>query len=75
MLHAHVYVEDALFTQNVIPCGAMEEVYEFNKFIHKEVNFAVNIKGHGSIVLADNLDFLNSINFYARTLPELQVEN
>ena len=55
MLHSHVYVDGAPTTGAMIPCGGLQEVKEIMKVVgeanpmHDE-HFAVNLKGHGSIL-------------------------
>jgi hypothetical protein len=73
MLHSHVYVKDAPFTQSVIPCGAVEEAQEiFDIYPERSaVNFAVNLLGHGSIVICDNVDYLKDIEYIGRPAPEV----
>jgi hypothetical protein len=34
------------------------------------VNFAINLRGHGSIVIADNVDFIRSISYIGRDILE-----
>lgn len=77
MLHSHVYVKDAKFTECAIPCGALEEYDEIENATDKwedywvpGINFAVNLIGHGSIAIADNVDYLRSVEYYARPVPE-----
>lgn len=74
-LHSHVYVPSAPFTQKTIPCGAVEEVDEILRVFPstEEKKMAINLRGHGSLVLSDDLDFLRSIQYNARTIPELAV--
>lgn len=58
----------------VIPCGAIEELYKiFYAYPSREdCNFAVNLNGHGFIVIADNLDYLKQIVYKSRDFPEQQ---
>lgn len=77
MLHSHCYLKNTAFTENPIPCGAIEEVNEVLSFIDKtygdrSLNFyAVNLIGHGSIIMANSLDdFKNTIEYTTRNLPE-----
>lgn len=71
MLHAHVYIKDAPFTSEVIPCGSMEEVNEIIDIIrNKTLPCFVNLKGHGSIALANKVSELKNIEYYARPIPE-----
>jgi len=76
MLHGHVYVKDAPMTNNVVPCGAIEEADEV---IAKQMdpaayNFAINLRGHGSILFAKDLDFLKNVKYVPRPWPELHEE-
>lgn len=75
MIHAHVYIEDAPFTDKALPCGAFEEVEEILKvFEDKSKDFyAINLKGHGCIIMADSVEKLTGIQFTARPLPEYQI--
>ena len=66
--------KEIFYNNAVIPCGAIEELY---KIFHThpnpdDCNFTVNLKGHGVIVVADNLEFLKSIVYKSRGFPELQ---
>ena len=72
MMHAHVYVEKAPFTYDVIPCGSFEEVGQICLVASKinTTNFSINLLGHGSIVFANSIDYMKSIKYYARPLPE-----
>lgn len=73
MIHSHVYVKGAPFTQHKVPCGALEEVDEIADLLEKNKPFpfaAVNLLGHGSIVMADSSDLLHNIKFEARPLLE-----
>lgn len=74
ILHSHTYIDNALFTHSVVPCGALEE---FNEIIAlapdpDTSNFCINLKGHGSLVLAKDLDYLKNIPYIPRPLPEIQ---
>ncbi|KKL09469.1 hypothetical protein LCGC14_2565540 [marine sediment metagenome] len=71
MLHSHTYVDGAPFTDNVIPCGALEEYeaivnqvcYSSGKMIIRdERQFAVNLRGHGSLVGAATVNQLRNIS-------------
>lgn len=72
MLHGHVYVENAEFTDKIVPCGALEEAEEIMRLhLNKEEgNFAVNLLGHGSLVVAENLRYLSKVNYVKRDMPE-----
>jgi len=74
ILHSHVYVEGAPFTDKVIPCGAIEE---FDHIIKIEPNretygFCINLRGHGSIALASTELALLDIPYIPRPAPEEQ---
>jgi len=73
MLHSHVYVKYTPFTKTPIPCGSIEEFNEIIDFIpdRNAVNFAINLRGHGSLVLVNDLDNLKNIPYVSRTTPEL----
>ncbi len=73
ILHGHVYIKDAPFTENIVPCGALEEVSEIvNVFPdQKTVDVAINLRGHGSLVLAGEVNRLRGIPYVARTIPEI----
>ena len=75
MLHSHVYIKDAPFTGCAIPCGAIEEYAEIVHAQRKHElpmnNFVLNLIGHGSIVLADNLEYMRAVEYYARPAPEV----
>jgi hypothetical protein len=79
MIHSHTYIKDAPFTSRAIPCGAIEEFYEIEKVAYNNkynYNFCVNQIGHGSIILAKDLDYFNQVEHYARPVPEiLKVED
>lgn len=73
LLHSHAYVKNAPFTKNLVPCGALEEADEIlGLFPDKDtINFAVNLRGHGSLLLVSGVNNLENINYYARTMPEI----
>lgn len=75
MLHAHVYVEGASFTSTAVPCGALEEIEEIRKLLpDTEIkNAAVNLVGHGCLIMADSLVSLEKLSsrFISRNLPEV----
>ena len=73
MIHSHVYIEGAPMTTVNLPCGALQEVDEIKPFINADTtNFAINLKGHGSIVFAQSLDYFGTIKYIARPIPEVQ---
>ena len=77
MIHSHCYVKDAPFTKHIIPCGALQEVLEILNVLPKDNElknlkyFAINLKGHGSTVMANTSEQLRNIPYYARPIPEL----
>lgn len=74
MVHGHAYVKNGIFTDNKIPCGYMEEFEEIKELVKNvdSSNFKINLRGHGCLILADNLDYLKEqINLlYSRPFPE-----
>lgn len=71
MLHAHVYVEGAPFTSAAIPCGALEEADAILALIDPGCSVAaVNLRGHGSLVLAEQVDAFRQVTYRARPQPE-----
>lgn len=72
MMHSHVYVKGAPTTDEKIPCGALEEVGSIKRLLAdpniKEAS--INLLGHGSIVMADNLDYFDTIKYEARPVLE-----
>ncbi len=76
MLHSHVYIENAPFTGRVIPCGALEESSEIIKLFPdaQNVNFFVNILGHGSLALVNGVGNLRGIPYTERKIPELHLK-
>jgi hypothetical protein len=73
MLHSHVYIKDAPFTEWVIPCGAVEETGEII-FVFKDWGldfFRVNLKGHGSLILSSDVERLKDIDYVTRPMPEI----
>ncbi len=75
MLHSHAYLVGCKFTSKVIPCGNVEEADEITKVVRDKqaVNFGVNLIGHGSILIADNIEFIKRATFVARPQPEYQI--
>lgn len=77
MIHAHVYIKDAPFTKHNIPCGGIEEVMEIIEAIGADTTknfYAVNLIGHGCIVMAKNVKQLKNLNYIARKMPERIIE-
>lgn len=82
MIHSHCYIKNAPFTKRCIPCGGLEEVDEIMEVIENSVcgtdilYFEINLKGHGSIVMANRFALLEGIenDYYPREFPEVQYE-
>ena len=77
MIHAHVYIKDAPFTAHNVPCGGIEEVPEILSVIGKNTNKdynAINLIGHGCIVMAKNASQLKNLEYVARKMPERIIE-
>ncbi len=72
MLHSHVYIENAPFTKKAIPCGAIEEYSEIINIIpnNNSTNFCINLINHGSIILAQYPEYITSVKFINRNIPE-----
>lgn len=75
MIHSHCYIKNAPFTKRNIPCGGIEEVQEVLDAIDNVTNrdgtlYKINLIGHGSLIMANNVDDLRSIDYYARDIPE-----
>ena len=73
MLHAHVYIEGAPFTSRMIPCGGLEEVDEILSVVedNKEGEFfAINLIGHGCIVMSSDVKQFKDIRYISRNMPE-----
>lgn len=78
MIHSHCYIKCAPFTKNCMPCGAIEEVDEILNVIKDNYNnnfnktkYYINLKGHGSIMMASTIDGLENINVIKRNIPEM----
>ena len=73
MIHAHVYLENAPYTEQAIPCGALEEIEEIlSKIEDKNTNyFELNLIGHGCTVFANNVEQLKDLKYKRRPAPEI----
>ena len=77
MLHSHVYVDEpsSVFTSNPIPCGAIEEVKEILMCVkldfEKEVYY-INLKGHGSLIMASSPKYFENLKYKPRKPREKQ---
>ena len=72
MVHGHVYVDGAPMTESKVPCGHVEEFDEIRKIAPDAAasNFSVNLKGHGCLVFAKDMDYLERVKFAPRPFPE-----
>ena len=73
MIHSHVYVKNAPFTDEniILPCGSLEEITEIMKVVKKynfTSNFCINLKGHGCTIFANDLNFFKNIEFIERKI-------
>lgn len=77
MIHGHVYLTDAPTTETVLPCGALLEANEvWDHFPEPDQEaFALNLRGHGFIAGAEDVDTLGKllVNMIARPMPENQL--
>lgn len=72
IIHGHAYIIGAPFTEKFIPCGYLEEADEVNKVFkdHLSSNFAINLIGHGCLILAKNISYFAELGMVAREFPE-----
>lgn len=76
MVHTHSYIESAPYTGYAIPCGAVEEVDEVLSVVDRIFKsrdldrYAINMKGHGSIIMASTVEGLQGYTFIRRPFPE-----
>ena len=73
MIHAHVYISGAPFTKSMVPCGGLEEVEEVMNAIGEDTEedfYAINLIGHGCIVMAKNVEQLKYLHYISRQMPE-----
>ena len=74
MLHAHVYIDGAPFTKHNVPCGGLEEIHEIMDVVGVDFNkdfYAINLVGHGCLVMANNVEQLKDLPYIARKFPEI----
>jgi hypothetical protein len=79
MIHSHVYVKGAPFTETMVPCGGLEEVGEIKHVINKygidqDIRFAINLIGHGSLICASTPSGFWGFSYIERPSPELMYE-
>lgn len=72
MIHAHCYVKDGIFTKTPIPCGGVEEVNEILQVVPDTngTRYAINLIGHGCIIMGQTVEDLKSFTFVKRSVPE-----
>ena len=76
IIHSHCYVKAAPFTNVPVPCGALDEIDEVMDVVNKHYNnleldyYAVNLKGHGCLIMSGSIDKLFDTKFVTRALPE-----
>lgn len=74
IIHGHAYVGNSLATHDKLPCGYIQEFDEIIQLVPERgsKNFNINLTGHGCLILADNLEYLeDQIQLlYARPFPE-----
>lgn len=77
IIHGHTYIKGKiLFTKRFVPCGGIREFQEITEIIPKRnsYNFSINLIGHGCLILAKDIDYFNTLEFYSRPVPEIIVE-
>jgi hypothetical protein len=72
MLHSHTYIDGAPTTSEPVPCGAVEEADQVFALFPDAglVDFCLNLRGHGSIVLASSVTGLRGWPWGPRPVPE-----
>jgi len=81
IIHSHCYINNAVFTTKSIPCGAIEEVDEVLAIV-KDIDeqylknntkpsvYKINLKGHGSLLMATDVKYMKDVDYIGRQLPE-----
>lgn len=77
IIHSHCYVKDAPYTNVPVPCGALDEIDEVINVIKKDYDnnyelnyYAVNLIGHGCLIMGKDVNVLKNTKFITRHLPE-----
>ncbi len=76
IIHTHSYVENAPFTSGGVAISGKTNGSELIWGAVKDgeaTNFSVNLCGHGSVVVAEDVEHLREIKFIARPVPEPQL--
>lgn len=76
MLHSHTYIKGAPFTKEPVPCGALEEAKMvldilLFRYGNLHLSYAINLLGHGSIVMGGTVDDLRGVPWMPRPIPEI----
>jgi len=76
IVHGHCYISGAFMTKNPVSCGDLREVEEVVTAIGEPTEYQlihgvrVNLKGHGCLIMANNLDYFKGIKLVARPYLE-----
>lgn len=73
ILHGHVYIKGAPLTSEAFPCGAVDEFKDVSRLMG-ECPFsrrAINLLGHGFLVMGRTVADLRNLEFEARPFPEI----
>jgi ribulose-5-phosphate 4-epimerase/fuculose-1-phosphate aldolase len=80
IIHSHCYINGAISTNKPIPCGAIEEVDEVLRLIDNTYGlrnldyYAINLKGHGSLLMAKDVSLMHDVEYVGRKMPEIMFE-
>lgn len=74
MFHSHVYVEGAPYTKGLYPCGDLREIEAIQNMIPdpRTKEAVVNLRGHGFLIMTDNLDFLENQKFIPKEIAPVE---
>lgn len=77
IIHSHSYIEDGYFTKMQCPCGDLKEVDEIknvvnNNKLQNDNIIKINLIGHGSILMVNNIKDLYNIKYIKRHYPEIK---
>jgi hypothetical protein len=72
ILHSHAYIEGAPFTDEMTPCGAIEEIEDIKKLFpdSSQTDFFVNLRGHGSLALVSSWEKLKDLPYVPREVSD-----
>lgn len=74
IFHGHVYLENAPYTKECIPCGCIEEASTILSMVPEDSEeFMINLLGHGFIAGSKDPKFFNSLKYISRPYPEYQL--